>query len=314
MKKSFITLTITTVVLLLVLLLWDINPDIFLFAIRNRWIKIWAILVTGSALGVSTLVFQTVTGNRILSPGILGLDNLYLLLNLFLVFILGAYSNLITNPYINFFLSASLMVVFSTQLYIRVFVRIKSLYKVILLGVVMSTLFTSIIGMLQIIMNPDSFNVILDKLFASYNVINRDLLVLSTIILVIFIAILIKQKRLLDVLSLGYDKSTNLGVNYNKELKRILIVIFIMISISTALVGPISFLGFFAANISRSLLPTHKHHILIPGSILSAVSTLFLGQILVEKVFDFGLPVGVLISLWGGIYFIYLILKGGNYC
>lgn len=310
MKKTLTLMLIGSFLLMCVLILWDINPDILLFALNIRWTKIWAILVTGSALGVSTLVFQTVTGNRILSPGILGLDNLYLMLNLILVFVLGIDNKFISNPYINFFLSSTLMALFSTQLYIKIFVKIKSLYKVILLGVVMSTLFTSIIGMLQVFMNPDSYNVILEKLFASYSVINKDLLLLSTVILVTLSVVFVNKHRLLDVLSLGIDKATNLGVDYHKELKWILIITFILISISTALVGPVSFLGFLSANISRSILPTHKHKYLIPGTILSSISTLFIGQILVERVFAFGLPIGVLISLWGGIYFIVLVLRG----
>ena len=299
-----------TLILIGALLFWNINPEILLFALGKRWVKIWAIMVTGSALGIATMVFQTITGNRILSPGILGLDTLYLMLNVVLIFTLGAYTKLVTDPYINFLLSTLLMTVFSTVLYIRIFVKIKSLYKVILIGFVMGTLFSSIVGMLQTIMNPDAYNVILDKLFASYNFVNEELLLLSSIILVSLTMVMIKKRHLLDVISLGHDRATNLGVNVHDELKWILILIFIMISISTALVGPITFLGFFAANISRNLLPTYKHHILIPGAALSAVATLVIGQILVERIFAFGLPIGVLISLWGGSYFIYLILRG----
>lgn len=309
MKKRLLYLSLISILLLLTLLFWDINPDILLFSLKNRSTKIWAILVTGAALGVSTLVFQTVVGNRILSPGILGLDNLYLLLNLLLVVTLGSSHQFFSDPYINFILSCGLMTIFSTQLYIRVFTKIKSIYKVILLGVVMGTLFSSITGMLQISMNPDTFNTIMDKLFASYNVVNKDILLFSSVILILLTAFLIYKRRILDVLTLGRDKATNLGVDYIKEIKWILIIVFILISVSTALVGPVTFLGFFAANLSRSLFATYKHSVLIAGSILSGISTLFMGQILVEHLFDFGLPIGALISLWGGIFFIFLILR-----
>lgn len=309
MKKKLILLLTVTILLVLTLLLWNINPDILLYSLKKRSIKIIGILITGSALGISTLLFQTISGNRILSPSILGLDNLYVLINVLIAFTLGTVSILFNNVYINFFLTTITMTLLSTTIYIKIFSKGRSLHIVILVGVILGTLFTSIIGMIQTLMNPDSYNVILDKLFASYNNINSDLLLITTVILILCFIVVIYNHRLLDVISLGKEKAITLGIDYDKELKKILTLIFIMVSLSTSLVGPVTFLGFFAANITKNLFKTYKHMFLIPGVILSGVSTLVIGQFLVEHLFSFSLPIGVLISLCGGIYFIYLLIK-----
>lgn len=309
MKKRLFLLSLLTLALTLILLFWDINPDILIYSLKKRSIKIWAIVVTGSSLGVATLLFQTISGNRILSPSILGLDSLYILVNLIIVFTIGTVSPLISNPYINFFMSTLIMSILSVTIYLKVFSKANSLHIMILVGIVLGILFSSIIGMLQTLMNPDSYNVILDKLFASYNNVNTELLLLTSLILILFLIYIIFNKNLLDVISLGKDKAITLGIDYNKVIKKYLFIIFIMVSLSTSLVGPVTFLGFFAANICKNLFKTYKHKLLIPGVILVSISTLVIGQFLVEKIFSFSLPIGVLISLCGGIYFIFLLLK-----
>ena len=87
-----------------------------------------------------------------------------------------------------------------------------------------------------------------------------------------------------------------------------LIVIAVLVSIATALVGPITFLGLLVVNVARELFRTYRHTYLL-GSFFISVIALVGGEFLVEKVFTFQTPLSVLIDLVGGLYFIYLLLK-----
>ena len=82
------------------------------------------------------------------------------------------------------------------------------------------------------------------------------------------------------------------------------------ISVATAMVGPISFLGLIIANLSRQMLKTYRHTQLILGSALFGMIGLIFGQLIVERIFVYAIPVSVFITVGGGIYFLYLLLAG----
>ena len=122
------------------------------------------------------------------------------------------------------------------------------------------------------------------------------------------IFVLRKDLALLNVLTLGKDQAINLGVDYNKSVSRLLLGVTLCIAVATAMVGPISFLGLIIANLSRQLLKTYRHGQLIAGSALFGMVVLVVGQLIVEHVFVYAVPVSVFITVGGGIYFLYLLL------
>ena len=75
------------------------------------------------------------------------------------------------------------------------------------------------------------------------------------------------------------------------------------------MVGPISFLGLILANLSRQLLKTYRHSQLVLGSAMIGMLVLVAGQCLVEHVFAYAIPVSVFITIGGGVYFLYLLLR-----
>lgn len=74
------------------------------------------------------------------------------------------------------------------------------------------------------------------------------------------------------------------------------------------MVGPISFLGLIIANLSRQLLKTYRHSQLILSSTLFGMAVLIGGQLIVEHVFSYVIPISVFITVGGGLYFLYLLL------
>ncbi|MGL4687869.1 MAG: iron chelate uptake ABC transporter family permease subunit, partial [Fusobacteriaceae bacterium] len=162
---------------------------------------------------------------------------------------------------------------------------------------------------IQMIMEPDEFLILQSSLFASYNKINVNLLGISYVIVAIVLFVLRKDTGKLDVLSLGYSQSINLGLDYKKILRKNLTMIGILVSISTATVGPVIFLGLLTVNISREILKTYNHKYLIVGSALMSILFLLIGQFIVERVFNNSFPVGTIINFVGGIYLLSILLK-----
>ena len=105
------------------------------------------------------------------------------------------------------------------------------------------------------------------------------------------------------------NNAINLGVNYDKMVLRILILSSILIAVSTALVGPITFLGLIVSNLAYQYFATYKHSVLIVGASLISIIALVGGQFLVLHVFNLTTTISVIINFIGGLYFIYLLLK-----
>ncbi|WLR58874.1 iron chelate uptake ABC transporter family permease subunit [Guptibacillus hwajinpoensis] len=307
MKNSL--LFVLSLLLISAFLLIDLGGNVG-YILPRRAIKIVAIIVTGSAIAFSTVIFQTITNNRILTPSIIGLDSLYMLIQTVIIFLFGSMNFLILNKNINFLLSVVLMMVFASLLFKLLFRKEgQNIYFLLLIGLIFGTLFGSLSSFMEMLIDPNEFQVVQDRMFASFNNVNTDVLLVSIAAFVIVLVYAWKYIKYLDVLSLGRDHGVNLGVDYDHIVKRLLIVISILVSISTALVGPITFLGLLVVNVAHEFLKTYRHSYLISGSIFMSVIALVGGQLIVERVFTFSTSISVIINFIGGVYFIYLLLK-----
>lgn len=283
------------------------------FAISTRSVKLGALLLTAIAVAVSTLLFQTLTQNRILTPSIMGLDSLYLLFQTALVYFLGSSTQLLASKNLNFFVTLLLMMLFSVVLYYLLFGRLsQSVFMLLLVGIILGTLFQSGASFMQMLIDPDDFLIVQGKMFASFTAVNGEVLGIATVFTVIALIYVALIYRRLDVLQLGKAHCINLGVSYTQMARHILLIVAILISTSTALVGPVSFLGLLVVNLAYQFFATHKHAILLPGTILIAVIALVLGQFIVERLLTFATTLSVIINFIGGSYFIYLLVKKGR--
>ena len=93
------------------------------YALPRRLKKVLAIALTGGAIAYATLIFQTMTNNRILTPNIIGLDSLYMLIQTFVIFAFGVVSLPSTNQNVNFGLTVGIMLLFVGVLYRLIFKR-----------------------------------------------------------------------------------------------------------------------------------------------------------------------------------------------
>lgn len=282
------------------------------YALPRRGIKVLAMVITGCAIAYSTVIFQTITHNRILTPSIMGLDALYLLLQTVLIFFLGSDHITIVNKQVNFILSVVAMIIFALLLYRFLFNNSKGnqpIYFLLLIGIIVGTFFSSISTFLQVLIDPNEFSIVQDRMFASFNNVSTDLVWLALIITAIVFLIGWRSIHFLDVLSLGRETAINLGVPYESIVKKMLVISAVLIAISTALVGPITFFGLIVANLSYQFFKSYRHSILITGAMLMSIVALVGGQWVVERIFTFSTTLSVIINFIGGVYFIYLLLK-----
>lgn len=284
------------------------NQKLFDYAMKIRTPKLIAMLITAFAIGGASMVFQSIINNTIVTPCLLGMNSLYTLIHTAVVFFAGSGSVLAVNSNVAFGVDLILMGITATIIYSYLFKKTKyNVLYVLLIGTVLTSFFSSIQTTLTRVMDPNEYDSLLNTLVAFSN-INSEIIVFSVIVLGTVAFALRKDLALLNVITLGKDQAINLGVDYDRCIRRLLLGVTLFIAVATAMVGPISFLGLIIANLARQLLRTYRHGQLILGSALFGMVVLVGGQFLVEHVFAYAIPVSVFITVGGGIYFLYLLL------
>lgn len=309
-KVKLISLFVFSVIMVIVYQFIFVNFKYFDYAMYIRTPKMIAMIIAAFCIGTASIVFQSIIRNRIVTPCLLGMNSLYILIHTAIVFFFGAGSILASNKYVSFIADIVLMGLLGTYIYGLLFRKTKyNIMYVLLAGTVLATFFTSISNTMTRTMDPNEYDNLLTELVAGFDHVNSELILMSCAIIMITIIVFWKDIKLLDVITLGKNQAVNLGVDYDRTVARLLIGVTFFITIATALVGPISFLGLIIANLSREFLGTYKHKYLMLGSFLMGVVVLMLGQTLIEHVFGFGTQISVFINLFGGLYFLWLVVK-----
>ncbi|MGD8115370.1 iron chelate uptake ABC transporter family permease subunit [Vibrio sp. Hep-1b-8] len=287
-----------------------LTSDNYQYFLSRRIPKVLAMVAAGIAIGQSALVFQTITHNRILTPSIMGFDSLYMFTQVLVVVIFGGMSSIALNAYINFSLSVLVMMGFSLLLFTFYFKgKSHNLMVLLLLGVILGQLFSSISSFFTMLMDPNDFASVQANMFASFNNIKVELVYYCLPLLTVISIALYRLSRVLDVLWLDRDNATSLGVDVKRVTMQVLVLSAALIAISTALIGPIMFFGLLVTNLARELFSSYQHKILICGVSLLSIALLLSGQWIVENLFDFSTTISVVINFVGGIYFLTMLLR-----
>lgn len=285
---------------------WD-----FVLPLRAR--KLASLILVAYAIGVATVLFQTATNNRILTPAIMGFDALYVLIQSTLVFLLGSQQLLHANTQGLFIAQVIVMVAASGLLYKLMFSSGRhSLHQLVLTGVVLGMLFRSFSSFIQRVINPSEYAFIQDRFFASFNNPDETLLLLSALLILVTSIWGMRKLHAYDVLTLGRDTAINLGVDHKCMVSRILVIVAILTSVSTALVGPVTFFGLLVSHLAYTLVRTFRHALLLPAAFLIGVICLVGGQIVLEQLFSFDTNLRVVVDFLGGVTLIILLVRGSS--
>lgn len=312
-KSNLVRLSILAILAVLSCILFltlNVNMKYFDYVMSIRVPKIIAIVITAFCIGMASILFQSVINNHIVTPCLLGMNSLYILIHTLVIFLFGSKSIVFQSKQLAFGIDLIIMSVLALVIYGFMFKKMKgNVLYILLTGTVMASLFESISSTLQRVIDPNEYIILQSKIIASFSRVNADLIPYTLIKIIGILFFVRKELKFLDVLTLGKHQAINLGVDYEKSIRKMLIAVTLLITVATALVGPISFLGLILANLSRQLFKTYKHRVLVPGSILIGIIVLLVGQAIIEQVLSYSTTIAVFINIFGGSYFLYLLLR-----
>lgn len=286
---------------------WD-----FILPFRGK--KLLMLLVAGYAIGVSTMLFQSLTHNPILTPSILGFDALYILLQTVLVFSLGALGYTQLNDILKFTTESLLMIAASVLLF-ALLLRNKNLNhqdelaRMILVGVIFGVLFRSLSQLLQRLLDPMEFAVVQASVFADFTLVKSPMIWIALVVAGISGIGIWRLRFVLDVIALGQQTAISLGMEYRKISLIVLVWIAVLLAASTALVGPVSFFGLLVCALTNMLAPSISHATRLPMVFFIAAITLVLGQTIFEHFLGMKAVLSVVIEFAGGMLFLWLMTR-----
>ncbi|RWK57789.1 iron chelate uptake ABC transporter family permease subunit [Mesorhizobium sp.] len=280
--------------------------------IELRAVRLAAMVLVGVAVAVSTVVFQTVCANRIITPSIMGLDALYVFCQTALVFALSGFGLAGIDPRLHFLGNFTAMTGLALALFLPMLRQRFDLTLMLLTGVVLGVLFRSLTTLLARLLDPNDFAVLQGTVFASFNAVEPDLLLLAGVITVVGVAIAWRARHVLDVLALGTDTAIGLGLAWRGTAAGLLVVVAALVSASTALVGPMAFLGLLVVSLTERIVGTNRHAILLPAAALTAIIVLVGGQTVLQHALGGEGSLGIVVEFVGGLVFLAILFARGR--
>ncbi|OIR46401.1 iron chelate uptake ABC transporter family permease subunit [Corynebacterium sp. NML130628] len=288
------------------------TPGYWLIA-RRRLNSVIAMAIVALCQAVATVSFQTVTNNRIITPSIMGFEALYVSIHTSTVFFLGAAGLNNAHTLQMFVLQLVLMVGLSLVLYAWLLSgKHANMHAMLLVGIVIGGGLGSVSTFMQRLLTPSEFDVLTARLFGSVNNADPDYYPVAIPLALGATALLVLNSRRLNVLALGRDVTVNLGVSHRFHSIFTLVLVSILMAVSTALVGPMTFLGFLVATLAYQFCDTYDHRYIFPMAVLLGFCVLSGAYFIMNHVFYAQGVVSIIIELVGGITFLAVILKKGR--
>ncbi len=289
---------------------WNVRGDVD-FALKLRGATAGAMLVAAFAQGVATVIFHTVTANRILSPSVMGFDALFVLMQTALVALFGGQVLAGTEGTPRLVVQTLLMVGFATVLYRWLFTHSNGgLYVTLLVGVVLGMAFNTVSTFIERLLHPSDYDLLSLELFGRLTSVPGEQLPLAFAVCAVVGGLVWARRHVLDGLLLGRELATSIGIDHRRELTIMLALVAVLVAFSTALVGPMTFFGFLTATLAYQLAGTHRHGHVLPMAFLLGVIGLAGGQLVLQHLFYASGFLTVIIEFVGGIVFLAILIGG----
>ncbi|MEO9864069.1 MAG: iron chelate uptake ABC transporter family permease subunit [Yoonia sp.] len=290
-------------------LFWNLRSPMG-FILSLRFTKVAALCVVGAAIGTATVLFQTIAANRMLTPGIVGFDALFVFIQTVLVLTLGGVGFAALPSLAQFGMETAILVIAAVALF-SVLLRngAEDILRLVLTGVILGVLLRGLAGLAERMLDPSEFSIVQQATFATFGAVDETQLVVAAVILGASLFGALNIARYLDVVALGRNVALPLGVDYDRVVFMALGLVALLVATSTALVGPITFLGLLASSLAHAVLPSWRHAHLLPAAALIGATILVSGQFVFERLLGLQSTLTVVVEFVGGVLFLFLVLR-----
>lgn len=268
-------------------------------------------LLVGSALAVSGAIMQGLSRNPLADPGIIGINaGAGLSVVMFVYFFFGKVTmTSFLSVFILPFFALVGAIVAAVIIYALAWKDGVSPVRLILVGIAVAAGFSAVSLVFSMKMTANDFR--FATIWLSGSLWGTDWKFVLSVLpwMLIFLPIAFMKAPILNVMNLGDAAATGLGLNVEKERRKLLFVAVCLAGASVAVAGGISFIGLMAPHLARRLVGG-KYQIMLPTAALIGTLLLLFSDLLSRSLLTTSeIPVGLVISVIGAPYFIYLLIK-----
>lgn len=290
-----------------------VDSPSFLPVVRRRVYALVAMIIAAVCQSLSTVTFQSITSNKIITPSLLGFEALYSTIQTSTIFFFGATALIRFTGTGAFLFQVSVMVLMCLILYGWLLAgKYGNLQLMLLIGVIMGTGLRSMSSFMRRLLAPSEFDILQARLFGSVNNADASYFPVAIPIVLIVAGLLLAYSKRLNLASLGRDPATALGANHRRSVIYALILVAVLMSVSTALIGPLTFYGFLVAILTYQAAPTYDHRYVLPMSLAIGFLIITGAYFLMYHVFNAQGVVSIIIEMVGGLTFLAVILRKGT--
>ena len=273
---------------------------------------ITAVLV-GSGLSISGLLMQTLFRNPLAGPFVLGISSGASLGVALLVLGAAIFSGSIVGfAFSNLFLAlaASIGALFVLSAVMIVARKVKNTMSILIIGLMFGSFTAAIISVLAYFSSAENLQQYVFWTFGSLGNLGWDEILIIGGIYLVSIGILMSIIKPLNSLLLGENYAISLGVNLKRTRNITLLVTGILTGVITAFSGPIAFIGLAVPHLTKLLIKSSNHRILLMAvAIMGAIIMLISDTIAQLPFSEFSLPINAVTSLFGAPIVIWLLVR-----
>ncbi|MET1043509.1 MAG: iron chelate uptake ABC transporter family permease subunit [Microbacteriaceae bacterium] len=299
------------------LLAWDnpmpVGSEGFWRIAELRATSVIVMAIVAFCQALATVGFQTATNNRIITPSIMGFESLYVAVQTAAVYFLGVVGLVSLQGLPQFVLQIAIMVGLSLALYGWLLSgKYGNLQIMLLVGIIVGGGLGAVSTFMQRLLTPSEFDILTAKMFGSVSNADASYLPVAIPLCLVAGVLLWSSAKRLNIIALGRDASMNLGLNHRREIMRVLLLVSVLMAVSTALVGPMTFLGFLVATLAYQAANTYDHRYIFPIAVLVGFVVLAGAYFVMKNVFYAQGVVSIIIEIVGGSVFLIVILRKGR--
>lgn len=272
-------------------------------------------VLAGVALSISGLMMQTLFRNPLAGPYILGVSS-GASLGVALFTMLGGLTLNLFNSQLLSTLHSPLSTIIAAiigstavlLLMLALSRKVKSSVSLLIVGLMVGSLASALIGVIQNFADPDSLKLFIVWTLGSLSGVGwGEMGVLLPIMLVGLVLSVVLVKPL-NGLILGEDYARSLGIHIDRVRGGIVVATGLLAGGITAFCGPIAFIGVAVPHIARKLIGSTNHNWTLPACALVGANLILLCDLL-SSLFVYPLPISTLSALVGAPVIIYVIVK-----
>ncbi|WP_336995686.1 FecCD family ABC transporter permease [Leclercia sp. UBA7405] len=294
-------------------LIWSRGDD----ALRQIWFtirlpRVLLALVIGGSLALAGCVMQGLFRNPLADPGLLGISSgaalavaLWVVLPLSLPALLMLYAPMLA-AFVGALAATGVIFILSQQ-------RDSSLSRLLLVGIAINALCGAAVGVLSWVSNDAQLRQLSLWGMGSLGQAQWSTLLAITSLMIPTVLIICRLASALNVLQLGDEEAHYLGIEVRMVQRILLLCSALLVAAAVAVSGVIGFIGLVVPHLLRMWLGS-DHRAVIPGSVLAGALLLLIADTAARTlVAPAEMPVGLLTSLLGAPWFLWLIFRRGGH-